>query len=98
MSPMRWALAFLVVPIGCLQGAAQEPRRPGPVPLELHNVLIAVAFAPDGGTVYGGGGSIAGTPRRTPICAWDSATGKLLRELRGQNLPVSSLALSPDGT
>jgi len=98
MGPMRVPLALIAIQIGWLQGAAQEPRRAGPVILELGAGVLTLAFAPDGATVYGGGGDLIGHRSVTVIRGWDPASGKLLRELKGQGMQVSSVAVSPDGT
>jgi len=95
---MRFLLALLLVQLGCLQVTAQGARPADPVPLKLDDGVEALVFSPDGGTVYGGGGRGTGNARPIAIRAWDSVSGKLRWEQRGQNLSVASLAVTPDGT
>jgi eukaryotic-like serine/threonine-protein kinase len=57
----------------------------------LENGFAAVALSPDGKRVAGGG--LDGS-----VCVWDTATGKEVRVVPGQNFrPVDSLAFTPDG-
>jgi WD40 repeat protein len=55
-------------------------RPPGPIE--------ALAFAPDGRTLFSGGQA---------LCVWDVATGKELGRLTGLSAPLSALAVAPDG-
>ena len=53
-------------------------------------IAEAVAFAPDGKSLVTGSWD-------TTLRLWDTASGKLLRDLVGHNAPVQSAAISPDG-
>jgi WD40 repeat protein len=53
-------------------------------------IAEAVAFAPDGKSLVTGSWD-------TTLRLWDTASGKLLRDLVGHNAPVQSAAFSPDG-
>jgi WD40 repeat protein len=53
-------------------------------------IAEAVAFAPDGKTLVTGSWD-------TSLRLWDTATGKLVRNLVGHTAPVQSAAISPDG-
>jgi WD40 repeat protein len=51
---------------------------------------LAVTFAPGGLSFFTGGGEGG-------IIQWEVATGNILRRFNGHKLPVSALAVSPDG-
>jgi WD40 repeat protein len=53
-------------------------------------IAEAVAFAPDGKSLVTGSWD-------TTLRLWDTASGKLLRDLVGHNAPVQSAEFSPDG-
>jgi WD40 repeat protein len=53
-------------------------------------IAEAVAFAPDGKSLVTGSWD-------TTLRLWETASGKLLRDLAGHNAPVQSAAISPDG-
>lgn len=53
--------------------------------------VYALAFSPDGKTLFSGGADRA-------VHQWDAATGKEILQLQGHRGAVVSLALSPDGS
>jgi WD40 repeat protein len=65
-----------------LEASQGQPGRP--------QIAEAVAFAPDGKSLVTGSWD-------TTLRLWDTASGKLLRDLVGHNAPVQSAAISPDG-
>jgi len=65
-----------------LQASQGHPGKP--------QIAEAVAFAPDGKSLVTGSWD-------TTLRLWDTASGKLLRDLVGHNAPVQSAAISPDG-
>ena len=59
--------------------------------LERHtDVIHALAFAPDGRTLYSGSLDAS-------ACAWDAVTGKQIAPFEGHKLDVHCVAVSPDG-
>ena len=66
----------------------------------------SLAFSPNGiHAVTGSGGEMAGNIMQlnirpmdeNPICVWEIATGKLVREMKGHGYVVFGVACSPDG-
>jgi len=54
---------------------------------------VAVAFSPDGRTLLSGHETFG----ENPVRLWDVATGKVIRSFVGHDVPVFSVAFSPDG-
>jgi WD40 repeat protein/serine/threonine protein kinase/tetratricopeptide (TPR) repeat protein len=58
----------------------------------------SVAFSPDGKRFVTGGLQVAKTRVIGEVKVWDAITGKPLVTMKGNELPVLSVAFSPDGT
>ena len=56
--------------------------------------LNAVAWSPDGQTLATAGGQ---WDKPQPIKLWDTASGKLLRQLKGHKAEIKALACAADG-
>jgi WD40 repeat protein len=88
------ALVLLTFLAGNLPPApAQDPERPA-VLRPGQNVVLALAFSPDGKTLASGS---AGRPPECDVKLWDVATGKQVATLKGHKQHLTALAYSPDG-
>lgn len=63
----------------------------GPITNPIGLPMSSVAFSPDGKRLATGGADRV-------VRMWDTATGKLLRELKGHRMSITAVAFSPDGT
>src|SRR5439155_11651960 len=59
------------------------------------DIVLCVAYSPDGKRIVSGGGSFSDKP--TEVKVWDAATGADVLSLKGHTAPVYSVAYSPDG-
>lgn len=60
--------------------------------MDGEGIVSSLAFSPDGTVLASGNGE-----QNEPVLLWSTATGELLRELRGHSLAVDHLLFSPDG-
>jgi WD40 repeat protein len=73
-------------------------RRDAPrIITDLSDVVFAVSFSPDGGTLAIARGANDPAQRYGRIELWDTQTGSLRRVIKGFDGPVRSISFSPDG-
>jgi WD40 repeat protein len=81
----------LIVPVD-----GQRTYHPRP-PTGFDDVVFAVSFSPDGGTLAIARGAGEPSQRFGRIELWDTKTGTLRHVIKGFDGPVGSLSFSPDG-
>src|SRR5258708_30567509 len=64
---------------------------------DLSDVVFAISFSPDGGTLAIARGARDPAQRYGRIELWDTQTGSLRRVIKGFDGPVRSISFSPDG-
>ncbi len=64
---------------------------------DLSDIVFAVSFSPDGGTLAIARGASDPAQRYGRIELWDIQTGSLRRVIKGFDGPVRSISFSPDG-
>ena len=64
---------------------------------DLDDVVFAVSFSPDGGTLAIARGASDPAQRFGRIELWDTQTGSLRHVIKGFDGPVRSISFSPDG-
>src|SRR6266404_2783043 len=73
-------------------------RRDAPrIITDLSDVVFAISFSPDGGTLAIARGASDPAQRYGRIELWDTQTGGLRRVIKGFDGPVRSISFSPDG-
>ena len=91
-------LAFAVFSALTLIVSADGQRTSTPrTPTGFDDVVFAVSFSPDGGTLAIARGAAEPSQRFGRIELWDTETGTLRHVIKGFDGPVRSVSFSPDG-
>lgn len=86
-----WALLALTISADAQNSTA--PR----TPTDVDDVVFAISFSPDGGTLAIARGIRDPAQRYGRIELWDTKTGTLRHAIKGFDGPVKSISFSPDG-
>jgi WD40 repeat protein len=85
--------AWLVLTISADAQSRSAPR----MPTDIDDVVFAISFSPDGGTLAIARGISDPAQRFGRIELWDTKTGALRHAIKGFDGPVKSISFSPDG-
>jgi WD40 repeat protein len=90
------ALVIFFLHAFIINSVAQRETAPRVI-TDLSDVVFAVSFSPDGGTLAIARGASDPAQRYGRIELWNTQTGSLRRVIKGFDGPVRSVSFSPDG-
>ena len=92
---IEWVLVCAL--LGLTIHTAAQTGRQGRITTGVDDVVFAIAFSPDAGTLAIARGASDPVQRYARIELWDTKTGTLRHVIKGFDGPIKSISFSPDG-
>jgi WD40 repeat protein len=96
-SDLNSALVLVCALLALSISAGAQSRSAPRMPTDIDDVVFAISFSPDGGTLAIARGISDPAQRYGRIELWDTETGVLRHAIKGFDGPVISISFSPDG-